>query len=258
MPVVSGIEEDRRDIPQPALASGKKEQDSMSDDLRREVLQAYYASISFMDAQVGRLIQTLDRLKLADNTIIVFTSDHGYHTGQHGLWQKMSLFEESARVPLLIIAPGVTKPGSASKTPVSHVDIYPTLAELAGISKPSSLQGQSLVPILKDPNSTGRGWAITQVTRGNEKNGVFLGYTLRTSRYRYTEWDGGKRGRELYDHETDPLEKTNLAEKSDSKPVVDELSLLLANAIASTKPASGITPELKPNLWAPTLTEIDE
>lgn len=258
MPVVTGIEEDRRDIPQPALASGKKEQDSMSDDLRREALQAYYASISFMDAQVGRLIQTLDRLKLADNTIIVFTSDHGYHTGQHGLWQKMSLFEESARVPLLIIAPGVTKPGSAAKTPVSQVDIYPTLAELAGISKPSNLQGQSLVPILKDPNSTGRGWAITQVTRGNEKNGEFFGYTLRTSRYRYTEWEGGKRGRELYDHESDPLELTNLAEKSELKPVVDELSLLLSKAIASTKPASGSTPALKPNLWAPTLTEIDE
>lgn len=258
MPVVTGIEDDRRDIPQPALASGKKEQDSMSDDLRREALQAYYASISFMDAQVGRLVQTLDRLKLADNTIIVFTSDHGYHTGQHGLWQKMSLFEESARVPLLIIAPGVTKPGSAAKTPVSQVDIYPTLAELAGISKPSNLQGQSLVPILKDPNSTGRGWAITQVTRGNEKNGEFFGYTVRTSRYRYTEWDGGKRGRELYDHESDPLEMSNLAEKSELKPVVDELSLLLSKAIASTKPASGSTPALKPNLWAPTLTEIDE
>jgi arylsulfatase A-like enzyme len=258
MPVVQGVEEDRQDIPAPALASGKKEQDAMSDDLRREVLQAYYASISFMDAQVGRMIQALDRLKLTDNTIIVFTSDHGYHTGQHGLWQKMSLFEESARVPLLIIAPGVTKPGSAAKTPVSQVDIYPTLAELAGLSKPSNLQGQSLVPILKDPNSTGRGWAITQVTRGNEKNGEFFGYTLRNSRYRYTEWDGGKRGRELYDHESDPLEKSNLAEKSELKPVVDELSLLLAKAVASTKPASGMTPALKPNLWAPTLTEIDE
>ena len=107
MPVVQGVKEDQADIPPPALGSYKKEQDKLTDDLRRQALQAYYASISFMDAQVGRVVDALDRLGLAENTIIVFTSDHGYHMGEHGLWQKMSLFEESARVPLLIVAPGV-------------------------------------------------------------------------------------------------------------------------------------------------------
>src|SRR4029450_5068796 len=107
----------------------------------------------------------LGRLWLGDTTIIVCTSDHGYHIGEHGLWQKMSLFEESARVPLLIVAPGVAAKGSGSKSPISQVDLFPPLAELCGVKAPANLQGQSLVPILKDSSVTGRGWAITQVTR---------------------------------------------------------------------------------------------
>src|SRR5690606_23151109 len=105
--------------------------ESMSDELKQEAAQAYYASISFMDAQVGKIISALDRLGLADSTIIVFTSDHGYHMGEHGLWQKMSLFEESSRVPLLMVVPGLTSPKSVVATPVSHLDLYPTLTELA-------------------------------------------------------------------------------------------------------------------------------
>src|SRR6202012_4425159 len=133
--------------------------------LRRQAVQAYFASISFMDAQVGRMLDALDRLGLADNTIVVFTSDHGYHLGEHGLWQKMSLFEESARVPFLIAAPGMPK-GSVVKAPVSQVDLFPTLAELCQVKPPANLQGQSLVPMLKDATQTGRGWAVTQVGRG--------------------------------------------------------------------------------------------
>src|SRR5262249_24597712 len=158
--------EDEADIPAPGLGSQKKEQEKLTDDLRRQARQAYYSSISFMDAQVGRVIAALDRLGLTENTVIVFTSDHGYHMGEHGLWQKMSLFEESSRVPLLIVAPGTAGKGSVAKTPVSQVDLFPTLAELCGVKMPSNLQGQSLVSILKDPSATGRGWAITQVTRG--------------------------------------------------------------------------------------------
>ncbi len=105
MPVVQGVKEDQADIPAAALGSYKKEQDKLTDELRRQCVQAYYASISFMDAQVGRVLDALDRLGLAENTIVVFTSDHGYHMGEHGLWQKMSLFEESSRVPLLVVAP---------------------------------------------------------------------------------------------------------------------------------------------------------
>ena len=106
MPIVQGVKEDQADVPAAALGSYKPEQDKLTDDLRRQCLQAYYASISFMDAQVGRVVDSLDQLGLADNTIIVFTSDHGYHMGEHGLWQKQSLFEGSSRVPLLIVAPG--------------------------------------------------------------------------------------------------------------------------------------------------------
>ncbi len=224
MPVVQGVKEDQADIPAAGLGSYKKEQDKLTDDLRRQCLQAYYASISFMDAQVGRVVDALDRLGLADNTIIVFTSDHGYHIGEHGLWQKMSLFEESARVPMLIVAPGVSQTGGVAASPVSQVDLFPTLAELCDVPAPDNLQGQSLVPMLKDPSLPGRGWAITQVSRGggnrratvgtdvSSKGKGYFGYTLRTPRWRYTEWDEGAEGRELYDHDSDPHELTNLAE----------------------------------------------
>jgi iduronate 2-sulfatase len=151
------------------LGSYKKEQDKLTDDLRRQCVQAYYSSISFMDAQVGRVVDTLDRLGLSDNTIVVFTSDHGYHMGEHGLWQKMSLFEESARVPMLIVAPGVGVKGAVAKSPVSQVDLFPTLAELCHIDTPANVQGQSLVPMMKDPTA-GQG-AVGGVCEGERKAG---------------------------------------------------------------------------------------
>jgi iduronate 2-sulfatase len=237
-------------LPAAALGSAKKEKEKLTDELRRECVQAYYASISFMDAQVGRVIGALDRLGLANNTIIVFTSDHGYHMGEHGLWQKMSLFEESSRVPLLIVAPGVTKPGTVAKSPVSQVDLYPTLAELCSVKTPANLQGQSLVPMLRDTSVTGRGWALTQVTRGNQ----LFGYTLRTARWRYTEWDEGNRGRELYDHDADPREQKNLAAVSAHAESVATLSAQLRTAVKASFPPDGQTPEIKPGLWMPNLT----
>jgi len=261
MPVVLEIQEDRADIPEAGLASQKKEQEQMTDELRRECRQAYYASISFMDTQVGVVVDSLERQGLADNTVIVFTSDHGYHMGEHGLWQKMSLFEESARVPLLIVAPGMSK-GAISETPVSQIDLFPTLAELCDVRIPDNLQGQSLVPMLKDPSHAGRGWALTQVTRGgrrrNAKNGneadaPFFGYSLRTPRWRYTEWDGGDAGRELYDHDNDPRELTNIAGNDEHRATVDELAVALKDAVASTLPTDGKIPELQPGTWAPLL-----
>lgn len=267
MPVVPGVKEDQADIPAAGLGSHKKEQEKLTDDLRRKCRQAYLASISFMDAQVGRVVGALDRLGLAENTIIVFTSDHGYHMGEHGLWQKMSLFEESARVPLLIVAPGVTTKGSVARSPISHIDLFPTLAELCGVTPPSNIQGQSLVPLLKDPAVAGRGWAITQVMRGGgplrasvttnvgSDGRRFFGYSLRTSRWRYTEWDEGNRGRELYDHDADPKELTNLADVAEHAKTVEQLSMQVRAAAKSTFPASGETPELKPGHWAPNLTE---
>ena len=251
MPVISGVKEDQTDLPGPALGSAQKEQDEMSDDLRRQAVQAYYASVSFMDAQVGRVVAALDRLGLADNTIIVFTSDHGYHLGEHGLWQKRSLFDESARVPLLIVSPGAAS-NSVAKTPVALVDLYPTLTELCGVPVPPNLQGQTLVPLLKNPDLPGRGWAVTQVTRGTGEK-QFSGYSLRTARWRYTEWDGGKRGREFYDHDKDPRELSNLASLPAHTNVLADLSRQLQSAVAATFPASGIRPELNEGLWSPQL-----
>lgn len=255
MPVVQGVKEDQKDIPAAGLGSHKKEHEKLTDQLQRECLQAYYAAISFMDAQVGRVVAALDRLGLADNTIIVFTSDHGYHMGEHGLWQKRSLFEESARVPLLIVAPGVTPQAAVAEAPVSQVDLFPTLAELCGVTPPENIQGQSLVPILKDPAAPGRGWALTQVVRPQARGGRYFGYSLRTPRWRYTEWDEARHGRELYDHSADPRELTNLADAPEYADVIKQLSRQLREAVKETYPASGETPQLRAGLWAPNLTD---
>ncbi|MCB9873446.1 MAG: sulfatase [Planctomycetaceae bacterium] len=254
MPLVQGVDEDVKDLPADALGSHKKEHDDLTDDLRQQAIQAYFASISFMDAQVGRVLNKLDELGLAENTIVVFTSDHGYHLGEHGLWQKMSLFEQSARVPLIIAAPGASKNGGVAATPVGLIDLYPTLTKLCGVEAPSNLQGQDLRPILMDPSTVGRGWAISQVTRGGRGKGTF-GFTLRTPRWRYTEWDQGNRGRELYDHETDPLEQTNLAEVAEHAERVAEFSNALQEAAANTLPESGEIPTIREGVWAPNLTD---
>jgi len=265
MPLVTGVEQDQQDLPKAALGSRKAEQDAMTDAQRRQAQQAYRASISFLDAQVGRVLDALDKHGLADDTVVVFTSDHGYHMGEHGLYQKMSLFEESARVPLVIAAPGRCKVGGVASAPVSQVDIFPTLAALCGVESPKNLQGQSLLPVLSDPTVVGRGWAVTQVTRGNPGRGSqpkeagakakqFYGYSLRTPRYRYTEWDEGREGRELYDHDADPKELTNLADVPAHATTVAELSKQLAAAVKTTLSSEGAVPEVKPGLWNPNLT----
>jgi arylsulfatase A-like enzyme len=267
MPVVQNVAEDQKDLPAPALGSYKKEQDKLTDELRRQAVQAYFASISFMDAQVNRVLDALKRLGLEENTIVVFTSDHGYHLGEHGLWQKQSIFEGSARVPLVIAAPGVAKSGSVTSAPVGLIDLYPTLAELCGVKTPAGLQGQSLVPILKDTSAPGRGWTLSQIVRGGGFNRMgasaavadndprIFGYSLRTPRWRYTEWDEGRKGRELYDHDKDPQELANLAELPAHAETVKGLSSKLREAAKSTFPPDGKTPALAPGLWAPNLTE---
>ena len=201
-----------------------------------------------MDAQVGRVIDALERFGLADNTIIVFTSDHGYHMGEHGLWQKQSLFEESARVPLLMVAPGVTRPAGVATAPVSQVDLFPTLAELCSVPAPSNLQGQSLVPLLADPRQPGRNWALTQVVR-RRKGSQFFGYSLRTPRWRFTEWDEGREGRELYDHEADPRELRNLEADPALQETIKKLSAQLRQAVAGTFPPEGSTPKVNQGGW---------
>ncbi len=266
IPLVEGVAEDQKDLPKHALGSYKKEQDKLTDPLRRQAIQAYFASITFMDAQVGRVLDALKRLGLEENTIVVFTSDHGYHLGEHGLWQKQSLFEESARVPLIIAAPGASKVGGVVAAPVGLVDLYPTLAELSGVNAPANLQGQSLVPMLKDPGVQGRGWALSQVVRGGgfnrmgaapavgDKGNRILGYTMRTPRWRYTEWNEGKDGRELYDHEADPRELTNLADAPAQAETVAALSAQLQDAVKATWPPDGKEREISPGPWTPNLT----
>lgn len=197
---------DRERVPAAAYASARKEQETMSDDLRREAIRAYWASITFMDAQLGRVLDALDRLKLTDNTIVVMTSDHGYHMYEHGLWQKMSLFENVARVPLIVSLPGAAGQGQSSAGPVELVDIYPTLADLCGLPMPDYLDGVSLRPALDDPSQALKEAAFTQVRRGE-----FDGYSVRSARWRFTLWDGGRKGEQLYDMQSDRGEMMNLA-----------------------------------------------
>ena len=183
----------------------------VSEEAQRKAIQAYYASISFLDAQVGKLLEALDRLKLTENTLIIFWSDHGYLLGQHGQWMKQTLFEGSARNPLIIAGPGTIAKGKAAGRTVELVDLYPTLADVCGLSGlPNNLAGRSLRPLLVNPQAKWDKPAITQVQRASGGK-AFMGYSVRTERYRYTEWDEGRKGEELYDYERDPHELHNLA-----------------------------------------------
>ncbi|MEO6285921.1 MAG: sulfatase [Dyadobacter sp.] len=220
VPLPKELENDLDDIPEAALFT-KPAHWGLSVADRKEALRAYYATITFMDAQVGRLLDALDKLKLTDNTVIVLWSDHGYNVGQHGQWMKQSLFENSAHVPLIFSVPGGTK-GKASARTVELLDIYPTLAELCGLTPSQKLQGKSLTPLLKSPDAIWDKAAYTQVRRGQ-----IMGRSVRTERFRYTEWDEGKAGTELYDHQKDPNEFANLAKDNNFIITVNELSTLL-------------------------------
>jgi uncharacterized sulfatase len=198
----------------------------VSEEGVRATIQAYYASISFLDANVGRVLDALDRLGLAGNTIVVFVSDHGYLLGERGQWMKQMLFERSARAPLIVAGAGVSAKGQPSQRIVELVDLYPTLADLAGLTPPG-LHGRSLLPLLKDPKAAWDHPAVTQVRRGNAANGFFMGYTVRTEQWRYTEWDNGKRGTELYDEKADPAELRNLAGDPDRAKIITQMQGLL-------------------------------
>ncbi len=197
---------------------------------QRLILHAYYASTSFLDANVGRLLDALDRLGLADNTIVVFVSDHGYHLGDRGQWMKQTVFERASRAPLIIAGPGVTDRGASSRRVVEFLDVYPTLAALAGVTAPAGLHGRSLMPLLGNAAAPWDHAAVTQVRRGAAAN-TFMGYSLRTERWRYTEWQGD-RGKELYDADGDPDELRNLAADETHKATVADLQRRLADLVA--------------------------
>ncbi len=219
-------EETEKQYPEAALLSTQpRPVYGLPEDKVRQAILAYYASISFVDAQIGKVLNALDSLGLRDNTIIVFWSDHGYHLGEHGLWFKKSLFEESAKTPLIISYPGMETAGESCDRLVEMVDIYPTLAELAGLTPPADLQGYSLVPLLEDAETHWEHPAFMQVWR--KQDGGYMGYSIRTERWRYTEWDGGKRGKELYDEIKDPKELRNLAGEMRYKDVEQRLKEML-------------------------------
>jgi arylsulfatase A-like enzyme len=188
--------------------------------------RAYFAATSFVDAQFGRVMEAVRRLGLEDNTVIVVWSDHGWNLGEHGQWQKQLLFEESAHVVLMIKAPAAKGNGESCPRTVELVDLYPTLADLCGLKPPKWLEGKSLRPLLKDPEAKWKAPAFTQVQR---KGGV-MGRSIRTEQWRYTEWAGGNRGRELYDQNADPHEYQNLAGDPKYAKTVAALSIQLGKA----------------------------
>lgn len=211
----------------------------LSETKKRQAIRAYYAAITFVDAQLGRLLDAVEKLGLADNTVIVFWSDHGYHMGEHKLWQKTTLFENSARVPLFIASPEHRKTaGLSTKSLAELVDLYPTLADLCGLAPPKHLVGKSLAPVLEDPTQSVRETALTTFDTHDRVNRPPLrphavGYSIRTERWRYTEWGPeAQYGAELYDHWNDPQEYVNLALAPHMRKTVAQMKKLLQRRVA--------------------------
>jgi arylsulfatase A-like enzyme len=192
-------------------------------DAAREVIKAYYASTTFADRQLGRVLETLDRLKLREKTIIILFGDHGYHLGEKGKWSKHnSVFEIACRVPLMVCMPGGAA-GKSSPRTVQLLDIFPTFCDAAGIAPPAGLEGHSLVPLAKDPQATWQNPAYTVC-----RNGPAFGQSVRNERWRYSEFTGGSGGAVLFDQDNDPHEMTNLANEPKHKDTVAEMKRLLA------------------------------
>ena len=222
-------------IPEPAAISlrhkgdGKGRQYDLKKIEAQEIKRAYYATVTFLDAQIGRIIKKLKKTGLDKNTIIVFSSDHGYHLGEQGHWQKQTLYEKTTRVPLIFSGPGIKK-GTRSNSPVELVDMYPTLMDLTGIKTPEHVVGKSLVPIFNDSSHKIRNSALTRwiATRFNNVEG----YSIKTERYRLVKWgEEGEYGYELYDHKYDKKENKNLAEDKSYKSVIDSMKVEINSRI---------------------------
>ncbi|MFK8115597.1 MAG: sulfatase [Rubripirellula sp.] len=212
-------ENDLDDVP--GIIRGYKNNDTtygVTPELHKGLLQAYYASVSYMDAQVGRVLEALKEKGLAENTIVVFTSDHGYLLGHHNQYQNQHLFEEATRVPFIVSVPWIKdQHGQGTMKITELVDLYPTLADLAGIATPDSLQGTSLTPLLADTDSSA--WKKDQAFTISRSGGE----SLRTQDWRYTQWGFGENGAELYDLNEDPGEFTNLVKNPEYASVVSKM-----------------------------------
>jgi len=204
----------------------------MKEGRHRELVQAYLASITFADALIGRLLDALEASPAAKNTIIVFWSDHGWHLGEKQHLHKFTLWERSTRIPMIIAAPGVTAPGTRTARPVGTIDLFPTLNELCGLPAPGGLDGQSLVPLLRNPSLDWKRPALTTHGRGN--------HALRNERWRYIRYENGDE--ELYDHANDPNEWTNLADNPEYAAIKAKLTQSFPQVDA---PPLGKTPKRK-------------
>ena len=194
--VVAG---DLDDIPAIGAANTRSDRNPIGKypDNQKRMWAGYYATVTFMDQQVGRILDELERLDLMDSTAVIFTSDHGYHLGEHLFWQKTDLHEEVVRVPLIVSAPGF-QPGR-TRSLAELVDVYPTICQLFDVDVPNSVQGKSLFPVMKDPTHSLRSAALCE----------YKGHALRTADWAYMRYDDGSE--ELYDMQNDPLQFTNLA-----------------------------------------------
>jgi arylsulfatase A-like enzyme len=199
---------------------------SIPDDLARQLKHGYYAATSFSDAQIGRVLDELNRLGLRDNTIVILWGDHGWKLGEHDSWCKHTDTENDANAPLILSVPGMKNAGQHTKALVEFVDIYPTLCELAGLSLPGHLEGTSIKPLLENPQRPWKSAAFSQYPR-SQKGGL-MGYSMRTDRYRFTIWVNAKDHSkvdaiELYDHQNDPQENVNLANNPENAALVKKL-----------------------------------
>lgn len=209
-------------LPEPAQRSirSMKLQVGLSKDVSQEIIEAYKATVSFVDAQLGRVLDRLESSGLAENTLVVFFSDHGFHLGEHGHWQKQTLFEPSTRVPLIIRTPSSVSNSGENAAPVELIDLYPTVADFAGVEVPEYVRGKSLRGLMEQKVDTVRGSALTVWRKGK---------SIATGRYRYTEWgEEGELGQELYDHQYDSEELINLADAAEKVQLKDSLSAVLA------------------------------
>ncbi len=231
-----------KDVPQIALHDSREilrafQGRQPTADETRALRHGYYAATSYVDAQVGKVIDELDRLELGDSTIIVLWSDHGFHLGEHGLWAKTSNFELDARVPLIVVTPE-TNGMQRTDAVVELLDLYPTLVDLCGLSMPEHVEGVSLRPLLEDPSRSVKQAAFTWHPRPAYPDGdpQVMGYSMRTQRYRYTQWRDFKTGEiqasELYDHDHDPQETVNLAGQPEHAETIVSLSKQLAQTHA--------------------------